>query len=101
MDNIVEFKEYETDYFKKFKDFRQAGHKKNVFTIDWNCKGTFLATADSTIKIWKCKANSLLKEVEYSKAHNEAVECLSWHPKDSHILASSSKDGAIKLWDIR
>lgn len=90
---------YESDYFKNFKEYRCPGHKKTGYALDWNCNGKFLASADSCIKIWKLDNLALSKEKEL-KGHSETVESLAWHPKEAHILASTSKDGAIKFWDI-
>ena len=94
--------EKEQEHFKKFRDQVFQSHKHDVEDIDWICKGSMLASADSSIKIWKCKNNSTLqKDTDYSKAHQSTVESLSWHPRDPNILASSSNDDKLKIWDVR
>jgi DNA excision repair protein ERCC-8 len=35
------------------------------------------------------------------QGHDRGISCLSWSPTSSVILASGSKDGSIRLWDIR
>ena len=44
---------------------------------------------------------AISKDKEFSKAHNENVEQLAWHPTEPFILASISKDGSLKIWDTK
>jgi WD40 repeat protein len=45
------------DKFSKSLTSRELiGHKKRVYTVDWNCKGNKLASGsvDNTIRVIKC-----------------------------------------------
>jgi len=35
------------------------------------------------------------------KAHDDIVEEVTWHPTNPNILASTSYDKFLKIWDIR
>ena len=35
------------------------------------------------------------------KAHDEIIEEIAWHPKNENILASTSTDVTMKIWDSR
>lgn len=75
MEDKKSIQEMEIDVFKRFKDIKTNAHKKNVYVLDWNCNGKYLASADNTIKIWKYKNMTLDKEKEF-KAHSENVEVI-------------------------
>jgi WD40 repeat protein len=49
-------------------------HKKAVYTLDWNCTGKYLASADNAIKIWNFENSALQKEKEYKGSHSDIVE---------------------------
>ena len=34
----------------------------------------------------------------FFQAHSEDVNCVSWHPKDTSLLASGSDDNTVRLW---
>lgn len=35
------------------------------------------------------------------KSHKGWVTAVAWHPETAHMLASSSHDGTVKIWDVR
>jgi WD40 repeat protein len=67
-----------------------------VPTVVWVADGSLLAAyRDGTIKLWDIATGTLRQTIP---AHQDIVLNLALHP-DGRILASSSLDRAVKLWD--
>jgi len=65
---------------------------KSISIYNWpayNCCVAFLCS------------NSNLFEHKYRNSHKAWVSSLQWSPKEPHVLATSSHDGTIKMFDIR
>eukprot|EP00794_Sanderia_malayensis_P007551 gene7551-8388_t len=43
----------------------------------------------------------LKDKFRYFNAHSQRVTCLSWNPQTSGILASSSFDGSVQVWNVQ
>ncbi len=56
------------------------------------------ASADKTIGVWDLR--NFEKPLHSLQAHRSDVIGLQWHPQDAAILASSSYDRRILLWDL-
>jgi WD40 repeat protein len=70
-----------------------------IMSIAYNKKGTFLAGGDMAgyIHIWYCLSSKKEKSLQF-KAHNSRVSYISFS-HDDEMLASSSYEGNIKLWN--
>ncbi|KAM3135826.1 hypothetical protein pb186bvf_012079 [Paramecium bursaria] len=88
-------KEYPKNQFKE----KTQQERKSIKSIDWNCNGTYLASGDSTIKIWSFDGNNIKKFTDI-KQGSEQLEKLLFHPTQPDIIASITKENA-KIWDIR
>ncbi|MDP2347285.1 MAG: WD40 repeat domain-containing protein [Gammaproteobacteria bacterium] len=66
--------------------------------IGWSSCGTWLAAATVLGKILVLEVESD-RQIACWDAHEEGVLALAWHPQHS-ILASSGKDGCVRLWQI-
>lgn len=88
--------------FSNYSQKEYVGHKKRIYSVDWNFDGGRLASAsaDSTIRIWNLESGSLEKGQEL-RGHTDMIEQVAWHPRDSNILASVSTDKTMRLWDVR
>lgn len=79
------------------------GHKGWVLCVEWEGRERRLATGghDGHVRLWDPKTGSAIGEA--LRGHTKWVMSLAWEP--IHInavsprLASSSKDGTVKVWD--
>ncbi|MEP7287301.1 MAG: WD40 repeat domain-containing protein [Chloroflexota bacterium] len=78
-----------------------------TWAIAWSTNGQLLAggnasyaTNDSSIQIWDTTTNNPSKQlVKTLEGHSGGVVTVAWKPA-SKILASSSQDTTIRIWDI-
>ncbi|KAH7921566.1 WD40 repeat-like protein [Leucogyrophana mollusca] len=81
----------------------QSAHNDLVTDVSYDFYGLRLATCslDQRIKVWQLDESNGNWSVEDDwKAHDAAVSKLSWaHPEFGTILASSSFDRTVKVWE--
>ncbi|OAV88485.1 hypothetical protein PTTG_00883 [Puccinia triticina 1-1 BBBD Race 1] len=79
------------------------GHQDSLSSIEFSNDGEYLATGgvDATIKIWKNLDPQGFSEWEFllDLEAPEEVTWLTWHPKQTVLLAGFS-DGMIYMWQI-
>ncbi|KAK2804877.1 hypothetical protein FQN49_008841, partial [Arthroderma sp. PD_2] len=74
----------------------------SIRTLAWNPTGTLIATGsvDRTLRIW----NPERPDVRYStelRGHSSGIEQVAFNPVKESELASCSKDGTVRFWDVR
>ncbi|EFR03703.1 THO complex subunit 3 [Nannizzia gypsea CBS 118893] len=74
----------------------------SIRTLAWNPTGTLIATGsvDRTLRIW----NPERPDVRYStelRGHSSGIEQIAFNPVKESELASCSKDGTVRFWDVR
>lgn len=94
-----------------------SGHRGAILDFEWNpFDDSMLATAseDTTIKIWSIpeewepldargvstKGKDIEESVVDLVGHAKKVNLLRYHPTASNVIASTSQDYTVKLWDI-
>jgi WD40 repeat protein len=106
-DRLAKLWELDGDSIKLIKEFK--GHDRRINSVNFSpeCKDVTnsqckIATAsdDGTVKIWNpLPPYQQLLEIS---AHPEGVEVVRFSPtENSNILATASKAGMIKLWEIK
>ncbi|KAN0121119.1 WD40-repeat-containing domain protein [Russula decolorans] len=92
------------DLFTETPSHTLSGHKDWVLCVEWEALERKLATGghDSHVRIWDPKNGKPIGDA--LRGHTKWIMSLSWEP--IHInpsaprLASSSKDGTVKVWAI-
>ncbi|XP_064395071.1 probable cytosolic iron-sulfur protein assembly protein CIAO1 homolog [Halichondria panicea] len=82
-------------------------HNRPIYDINWSASGA-IATAggDDIIRIFRetpgCDAHQPTFDLvwEQPKAHESDVNCVTWNPKNSSMLASCSDDCKVKIWNF-
>lgn len=81
------------------------GHKNWVLVVAWSPDGLRLATGDMDGVIYIWDPANMKAEGRKLFGHKKYVSGLAWEPlhlnKDCIKLASSSKDGSVKIWDTK
>jgi len=100
-DNTVRIWDCETGTPK----FTLTGHTGWVLAVAWSPDGTRLATgsADKTVRLWNPKTGEA--DGPPLTGHRDFITSLSWEPfhtqqKGRPRLASASKDGTVRIWDV-
>lgn len=83
-------------------------HGSNVMDFAWdpfNCSRLAVACDDGTIKLWLINAGGLTEPTNTPEAqwtaHTEKIYFIKFHPVAKDVLASSSYDMTIRIWDLQ
>ncbi|KAL5964071.1 hypothetical protein TSMEX_008184 [Taenia solium] len=75
-------------------------HNNAIFSVKWITPANQFLTAsgDQTIKLVDSETGLV---VSVYVGHTMSVRSLALSPEDYHVFASASRDGSIRLWDMR
>lgn len=76
------------------------GHSRKVYTLEFNCDGSMLASGsnDRSIRVWDPSSDRELMEL---RGHSDTVNALAWDPMTPQRLASTSADKTVRFWDTK
>ena len=81
------------------------GHNGWVLAVSWSPLGNYVASGgmDDKLIIWDISTGK--KKCKPFIGHRKAITCLAWQPymsdPDESKIASGSKDGIVKIWNIK
>ncbi|WP_414567827.1 WD40 repeat domain-containing protein [Nostoc sp. CCY 9925] len=85
-------------------DIIQSKELSSIKSIDFNCDGSILAvggdgdwTDGNHLQLWDV---SRKKVIHFLAGHNDPINSVAFSP-DGQTLASGSRDGSVKLWDVQ
>lgn len=87
--------------------FREClGHRKKVYALSWNITGKKLASGsgDQTVRIWSIEPFAVSKPERIDlelRGHTNVINNVAWSPVDQDIVASTSEDRTVRIWDVR
>lgn len=100
---------WDTREYRKPALLIAPAHDSDVNVISWNRNETHLLVSggdDGKLKVWDLRSldrNKDNREVtpaaEFCQ-HKKPITSVEWHPKDPSMLAASSEDGTISVWDL-
>jgi coronin-7 len=86
-----------------------SGHRAPVLDLAFSpFHENILATAsdDGHVKLWNIPIGGMQSSMDSNDAtsdyhnHTSSVRCLRFHPRTNNLLASSSLDNTVRIWDI-
>ncbi|KAI9164658.1 hypothetical protein H9P43_008517 [Blastocladiella emersonii ATCC 22665] len=79
---------------------RFTAHANAIFDVQWHPTDPCIATAsgDQTVVLWDLERQS---SVALFSAHKSSVRSVAFNPFDPAMLATTSRDGSIIIWDTR
>ncbi len=87
-----------------------VGSKTDMNVISWNQKSSHLIASgddNGTLKVWDLRAlqssaeeGTELEAVAHYDWHRGPITSLEWHPHDDSVLAASSEDNSVSIWDM-
>lgn len=82
-------------------------HDRTIFSIHWSRDGVIATgAADDAIRLFVENTDGSVDGPMYSllakkdKAHEMDVNCVQWSSTEKKLLASTSDDGTIKIWEL-
>lgn len=88
----------ETDFTKAHVSFR--AHTNAIMDVQFSSDDSYIATGsgDQTAQIIDARTQQC---VHVLAKHKSSVKQVRFQPGDDKIVATSSRDGAVQIWDLR
>ena len=84
----------------------QEGHMADINVIDWNRKNSHLIASggdDGVVRVWDTRYIGREKKpfpVADFHYHQRPITSIEWNPHDDTVMAVSSEDDRLTLWDL-
>ncbi|KAG5253556.1 hypothetical protein OIU78_019227 [Salix suchowensis] len=82
-------------------------HDRTIFSVHWSREGIIASgAADDALRFFVESNDGLVDGPSYKlllkreKAHDMDINSVQWGPKETRLLASTSDDGTIKIWEL-
>ncbi|KAL3605011.1 hypothetical protein D5086_005888 [Populus alba] len=82
-------------------------HDRTIFSVHWSREGIIASgAADDGLRFFLENKDGLVDGPSYKlllkreKAHNMDINSVQWGPGETRLLASTSDDGKIKIWEL-
>ncbi|KAJ0027940.1 hypothetical protein Pint_36003 [Pistacia integerrima] len=82
-------------------------HDRTIFSVHWSREGIIASgAADDAVRLFVESKDALIDGPSYKmllkkeKAHDMDVNSVQWSPGERPLLASTSDDGTIKIWEL-
>jgi ribosome assembly protein RRB1 len=107
VDKSIRF--WDTREYRKPALSIKGAHATDVNVISWNKNEAHLIVSggdDGVIKVWDLRSldqkgdNSGAAPAAEFNQHKEPITSVEWHPRDASMLAASSEDGSVSIWDL-
>ncbi|KAK5134458.1 hypothetical protein LTR08_006505 [Meristemomyces frigidus] len=109
------FKQFKPAVFSESLGPRPSGLIQKIAAVSWSPTGALIATCTSaSIRVWSAERPNVRSSTELKNAHakggatfgspgvsGEVIDTLAFCPTTEGVLASSGRDGLIRLWDVR
>jgi ribosome assembly protein RRB1 len=100
---------WDTRQYRKPAAKIPAAHDGDVNVISWNANETHLVVSggdDGAVKVWDLRAignegeGKGISAAADFRQHKQPVTSVEWHPRDASMVAASSEDGCVTIWDL-
>lgn len=81
-----------------------SGHDRPTISVAWGACGVVAAGGgDNSLRCYAPAPNDPTQWRQIGAvegAHEDDVNCVAWHPKETHSIATCSDDGSVKIWSV-
>ncbi|KAK4054496.1 hypothetical protein OIV83_000990 [Microbotryomycetes sp. JL201] len=77
-----------------------SGHHNAIFDLNWSADDSMIVTAsgDQSARLFNVETQQCLAVLE---GHVSTIKSVRLNDMDEHTVATASRDGSIRIWDIR
>lgn len=81
-----------------------SGHDRPTISVAWGACGVVAAGGgDNSLRCYAPEPDDPARWRQIGAvegAHDDDVNCVAWHPKETNSIATCSDDGSVKIWSV-